>query len=172
MLGDRPVRAAIEHSRAVVAALDGVRGTVADVGAGGGLPGLVIVHDRPDLRVVLIDRRRKRTDFLERQVRRHGLGGRVEVFAGDVAAVQRQIDHHDRDPVAAAVARGFGPPDRTLRALAGLIEPRGRIVVTEPPDGDRWSPRLLDDVGVRRLAHAPAGTAVFMRRADLDAGFT
>ena len=42
--------------------------TVLDLGAGGGVPGLVIAHDLPDLHVTLLDRRAKRTDFLERVV--------------------------------------------------------------------------------------------------------
>ena len=48
-----------------------------DIGSGGGLPGLVIAHDRPDVHVTLIDRREKRTDLLQRQVtrlRRHQPG--------------------------------------------------------------------------------------------------
>ena len=40
---------------------------VLDIGSGGGLPGLVIAHDRPDVHVTLIDRREKRTDLLQRQ---------------------------------------------------------------------------------------------------------
>ena len=43
----------------------------------GGLPGLVIAHDRPDVHVTLIDRREKRTDLLQRQatrLRRHQPG--------------------------------------------------------------------------------------------------
>ena len=41
---------------------------LADLGSGGGLPGLVLAAAYRDVDVVLIDRRQKRTDFLERAV--------------------------------------------------------------------------------------------------------
>ena len=47
-------------------------GTVVDLGSGGGVPGLVIARARPDLRLVLVDRRAARTDHLPRLVRRLG----------------------------------------------------------------------------------------------------
>ena len=36
-----------------------------DLGSGGGVPGLVIARARPDLRLVLVDRRAARTDHLD-----------------------------------------------------------------------------------------------------------
>lgn len=162
-LGSRPIPEAIEHARAVVAGLDEVRGAVVDLGAGGGLPGLVIVRDRPDLSVTMIDRRTKRTDFLERMVRRYGLTDRVEVLGWDVETLIASCVGGDRMCFDAAVARGFGPPDRTLSYMAQLVRPGGRLVVTEPPDGDRWDPSWLAAAGVVRV---PAGSsiAVFRRR--------
>ena len=67
-LGGRPIDEVVEHARSFVDALDGVTGTVIDIGAGGGVPGLVVAHDRPDLRLTMVDRRAKRTDFLQRMV--------------------------------------------------------------------------------------------------------
>ena len=96
-----------------------------DLGAGGGVPGLVIAHDRPDLRLTLVDRRSKRTDFLRRVVRRLRWSTRVDVVTADVEAVIGR-----RGPAAfdAAVARGFGPPDTTLRFATQLVRAGGRIV--------------------------------------------
>ncbi len=62
-------------------------GTVIDLGAGGGIPGLVIAHDRPDLHLTMVDRRSKRTDFLERVMRRLRWSAHVAVIAADVEAV-------------------------------------------------------------------------------------
>ncbi len=43
-LGARPIAEVVEHARSFVTALDGVVGSVADIGAGGGVPGLVIAY--------------------------------------------------------------------------------------------------------------------------------
>ena len=87
MLGDRPIADVVDHAGAFVAALAASRGTVVDLGTGGGVPGLVIASARPDLRLVLVDRRATRTDHLGRLVRRLGLADRVEVVTADAAAL-------------------------------------------------------------------------------------
>jgi len=145
-LGGRPIAEVIEHARSFVGALDGVTGSVVDLGAGGGVPGLVIAVDRPDLFLTLLDRRTKRTDFLAQMTRRLGLSERVSVVAADVEDVIRS-GHVDFD---AAVARGFGPPGFTLRTAARCVGDGGVIVISEPPSGDRWDPSLLDELGLKR----------------------
>ena len=72
-LGDRPIPEVIEHARYFVQALEGVTGCVADIGTGAGVPGLVIAVDRPDLDMVLVDRRENRMDELSRGVASMGL---------------------------------------------------------------------------------------------------
>src|SRR6185295_16670942 len=70
LLGARPVEEVVEHARAFVRALatlgatarttDGTHPsssatpTVLDIGSGGGIPGLVVASDRPDLAVTLV----------------------------------------------------------------------------------------------------------------------
>ena len=115
-LGARPIEQVIEHARSFVTALAAVdvAGPVLDLGAGGGVPGLVIAHDRPDQNVTLLDRRRTRTDFLARMVRRLGWQERVDVWNRDAGDVDRPIRFD------AVVARGFGPPSETLACRARL----------------------------------------------------
>lgn len=165
-LGSRPVAEVVEHARSFVAPLaDLPAGSrIIDLGAGGGVPGLVIAHDRPDLDVHLLDRRTKRTDFLERVVRRLGWTDHVRIVARDVEAYIA-----DAPPAfAAAVARGFGPPDVTVSAAARLVGHGGLVVISEPPTGDRWASALLERIGVERVA-GPDGAGsspvvVFRRR--------
>jgi 16S rRNA (guanine527-N7)-methyltransferase len=155
MLGGRPVAEVAEHAMAFVDALAGIPGVVVDLGAGGGVPGLVIAMARPDLRLVLVDRRVARTDHLRRLVRRLQLTDRVEVVAADVTKIDVAAD--------AAVARGFGSPEATLRAAARVVRPGGRIVVSEPPEVDdaRWPQALLDRVGVAVVPWRDRRVAVF-----------
>lgn len=161
-LGDRPIVEVVEHARHFVEALSDTDGSVVDLGAGGGVPGLVVAFDRPDLRVTLLDRRTKRTDFLVRIVGRLGWVDGVDVLAADadeVAATRGQAFD-------AAVARGFGPPDRTLRTGSRLVRAGGLVIVSEPPPGDdggRWPPALLDELGLERRS-SPGPVATFWRR--------
>ena len=83
-IGPLAVEEAVEHSMRFVHALAGDATRVIDLGSGGGLPGLVIGWCRPDLRVTLVDRRSKRTDFLRRAVHRLDLDQRMVVITADV----------------------------------------------------------------------------------------
>lgn len=157
-LGDRNLLEVIEHARSFVDALAGVSGTVVDLGAGGGVPGLVIAHDRQDLEIVMVDRRAKRTDFLDRMVRRLGWSDRIQVVCADVEDVIAGGTQAD-----AAVARGFGPPAVTLSMAARLVRAGGRIVISEPPDGDRWPTELTAELGVRRLDDDAGVVSIFER---------
>lgn len=161
-LGARPIDQVIEHAREFVRALEGMSGAgdvpqVLDLGAGGGVPGLVVANDRPDIMITLLDRRAKRTDFLVRVVSRLGWTDRVTVVCCDVDAFTPP------QPFDAVVARGFGPPDRTLTVATRLARIGGRLVISEPPDADRWSSSLLDQLGVERLS-APGDTMAVFRR--------
>jgi 16S rRNA (guanine527-N7)-methyltransferase len=142
-LGSRPIVEVIEHARAFVAAIDGRTGRLIDLGSGAGVPGLVIALARPDLELVLLDRRQKRTDVLERAVRRLDVVERVSVRCADVASVAAESFE-------IVTARGFGPPELTLRQAARIARPGATIVISEPPSGDRWDPELLVELHLHR----------------------
>ena len=154
-LGARPIEQVIEHARSFVTALEelDVTGPVLDLGSGGGVPGLVIAHDQPTWNVILLDRRRTRTDFLARMVRRLGWQDRVDVRTGDAGIV-------DGPEFDAVVARGFGPPVHTLTTALGWVRQDGYVVISEPPTGDRWAGITVS--GAIRLPSAPA-VSVFRR---------
>lgn len=145
-LGDWPIIEVVEHARSFVAALDGVTGSVIDLGAGGGVPGLVVALDRPDLQLTLLDRRTKRTDFLAQMIRRLRFSDHVDVLAADVEDAVRA----GKVGFDAAIARGFGPPEFTLRSAVRCVRVGGVIVISEPPSGDRWPPELLEELHLVR----------------------
>lgn len=159
LLGDRPIAEVVDHARAFVTALDGVAGSVLDLGSGGGVPGLVVAVDRPDLHLTLLDRRTKRTDFLAQMVHRLGLQDRVSVVAADAHdAIRHGLVDFD-----AVTARGFGPPVVTLQTAVRCSAVGGVIVISEPPDGDRWDPAIIEELGVRRT---PSDRRVVRFRVD------
>lgn len=162
-LGSRPIAEAIDHSMAFVRALPDAARRVVDIGSGGGLPGLVIAVARPATLLTLVDRREKRTDFLRRVVARSDWH-HVDVLTMDVAELARDVAGGRRPPFDAVTARGFGPPEDTLRLASRLIGPAGVIVISEPPTGDRWSNALLSDLGLT-LQRQP-GVAVFHVKHD------
>ena len=93
---------------------------MADVGAGAGLPGLVLAIVRPDLRVVLIEPLLRRTVFLAEVVADLALTnvdvhrGRAEDFAGPRFDV--------------ATARALAPLARLLTWCLPLVRPGGEVV--------------------------------------------
>jgi 16S rRNA (guanine527-N7)-methyltransferase len=147
--GDRDIGEAVEHSRAFADALGPLAaGTrLLDLGSGGGLPGLVLADAYPEASIVLLDRRQKRTDFLERAVLRLGWQ-HVTVRAADVHRLIHEVSQGQLERFDVVTARGFGPPEVTLRAAVSLCRPGGWIVISEPPSGDRWSEGLLAELGL------------------------
>ena len=154
--GDRAIDEAVAHADQFVSVLTSRAGRLLDLGSGGGLPGLVIAEARPDLEIVLLDRRQKRTDFLERAVRRLAFD-HVSVACRDAVDVVREVDDGIDAGFDIVTARGFGPPEFTLRTATGALRPGGCIVISEPPTGDRWSPELLDEL---RLSPTRSGTVI------------
>lgn len=148
--GSRPIEEAIEHSQQYVEAL----GTLSpatrliDIGSGGGLPGFVLADAYPMIEITLLDRRQKRTDFLLRAVGRLGWS-HVTVINADVDDAIAAVRSRSLPPFDIVTARGFGPPEATLRSARRLLTADGRIVISEPPTENRWSIDLLIELSVR-----------------------
>ncbi len=105
-----------------------------DLGAGAGLPGLVLACVRPDLEIVLTEVRRNRASFLERAV--------VDLELSNVRVWGRRIETL-RERFDVCTARAFGPAPRAWSAAERLLEPSGRLVywagerfdIADVPDG-------------------------------------
>ena len=95
--------------------------TVADLGSGAGLPGLVLAIARPDLEVTLVDPLLRRTAFLEEVVDDLGVG-HVEVVRG------RAEELHGRRRFDVVTARALAPLERLLGWAIPLVEPTGELL--------------------------------------------
>jgi 16S rRNA (guanine527-N7)-methyltransferase len=146
-LGALPIPDVIAHSRQFVDALIGITGSVMDIGTGAGVPGLIIAVDRPDLALVLTDRREARMDALSRGVTAMGIRDRVKVLTGDVAALGQNPEHAAKYD--AVVCRGFASPEVTATLARPLLKNGGTLIVSEPPvlDPSRWPADLLNRLG-------------------------
>ena len=147
-LGTQPIVDIIAYARSFANALPPTTTSCVDLGSGAGVPGLVIAIARPNFHITLVDRRSKRTDTLQRAVRSLNLENQVNVVCADIERFAQQPEtKHSFD---AACARGFGPPEFTLKWSARLVKAGGVIVVSEPPLGspDRWKDIDLHSLGV------------------------
>ena len=119
-----------------------------DLGAGGGVPGLVIASDYPAIGMTLLERADRRCEFLSSVVTELGLDDTVKVVCAD-AADAAHVDAH-RENYDFVFSRSFGRPAAVVECAAGLLIPGGELVVSEPPTSDprRWPARPLAALGL------------------------
>ncbi|WP_025916485.1 16S rRNA (guanine(527)-N(7))-methyltransferase RsmG [Herminiimonas sp. CN] len=107
-------------SLAVVSAFDGVK-NVLDVGAGGGLPGMVLAIARPEMQVAMIDTVHKKTAFLTQVKVELGLSN-VTVHTARVE--QLQVAH----PFEAITSRAFAELADFVNWSGHLLAAGGRFI--------------------------------------------
>ncbi|MDO8361595.1 MAG: class I SAM-dependent methyltransferase [Actinomycetota bacterium] len=148
-IGEASLVQAIVHAEQFVAVLPETASTLADLGSGGGLPGLVIATRRPLLTITLVERRHSRADLLSRAVRALDMEAQVTVLAGDVRVLAEQAPRS----FDAVTARSFAAPPVTAKWAGRLLVQGGVLVVSEPPTDDptRWTPHVLAASGLRDL---------------------
>ncbi len=130
---------------ALVAPLVPDGATVADLGSGAGLPGLVLAVARPDLQVTLVEPMARRVAFLEEAIAALGLD-RVDVVRG---RAEQWTDPRRFDVV---TARALAPLPKLLGWAMPLIAERGLVLAMKgssaqeeidaaAADLDRWHAR-------------------------------
>lgn len=130
-LGPGPVDAHIAHAQGLAAGFDSPPERVLDLGAGGGVPGLVLGWLWPETGIVLLDAGSRRARFLADAVATLGWAARAAVRCDRAEVAGRDPDLRSRFP--AVVARGFGPPATTAECAAPFLAVGGLLVVSEPP---------------------------------------
>lgn len=128
--------------------------TVADVGAGAGLPGLVWAIGRPDLQVTLIEPLLRRTTFLEQTVADLGLGN-VEVQRARAEDVGGSYD--------VVTARAVAPLEKLAGWCLPLVTPGGVLLALK----GRAAPEELSSAR-RVLQRLGATDSVVRTYGDLD----
>lgn len=90
------------------------RGHLADIGTGGGIPGIVVALMMPELRLSLVESVNKKCRFMTHAVLELGLGGRISVIN------ERVEQWHPERPVDAVICRAFTEPERFIRLTQPL----------------------------------------------------
>ena len=160
-LGPGPVVDQLEQARRFGRHVRRPYAIAVDLGAGGGIPGLVLATDDGPARWLLVDRRSARVDDLVRAIGRLGLGERVSARAIDAVDLGR--DPAWRGHVDLVTARSLGAPPEVAELSAPLLRVGGQLLVSEPPGagGDRWPSEGLRRVGLQLDSPTLPGLASF-----------
>lgn len=148
-----------------------------DLGAGGGIPGLVLSVLEWSGRGVLVEANHRRATFLAYAVASLALADRITVVTE-----RAEVAAHDpalREAVDVVVSRSFGPPAVTAECGGPFLARGGLLIVSEPPVveggtplGDRWDVRGMAGVGLGRplgVRSGGAGFVVVQRTGDIPA---
>jgi 16S rRNA (guanine527-N7)-methyltransferase len=160
LTGDRELRVIV--SKHAVDSLAPVpylptEGLVVDIGTGAGFPGIVLGCVRPDLRLVLVESRRRPTSFLREAVRSIPLPHtQVLELRATTAARQPNLTHR----VKVVIARAVGP--RTFfGAAAALLAADGLAIAMQTPRSARTAVEIATPYRLRlagmREYHLPGG---------------
>jgi 16S rRNA (guanine527-N7)-methyltransferase len=137
---------------------------VADLGSGAGFPGVPVAIVRPDVRVFLIESRRKKANFLRAVARAAGLSN-VEV----VEQRAEQLDPtHLGGTVDVAVSRAVWDISVFLEVVATLLRVGGsavamkgpKVLAQPPPRDPRFDP---PDIVTYRVDGSARGLLVYRR---------
>ncbi len=125
---------------------------LADVGSGGGVPGIPLAIARPDVAVVLIESTRKKAEFLDRTARQLGLGN-VQVRA---ERAEKLADGRGRFDI--VTARAVAGIEELIQWCLPLLRPGGRLLAMK-------GGRAMEELAAARKAMARfgAGDAVVHR---------
>jgi len=150
-LGPGPVAPHRLHAVGFAEVVEADRGgpprSFADLGTGGGVPGLVLSDRWARTRALLIESQGRRSEFLVEAVAALGRADRCAVRHERAEQVAR--DPECREAFEVVTARGFADPAATAEIAAGLVAPGGVLVVSEPPEPqpERWPERALGELG-------------------------
>jgi 16S rRNA (guanine527-N7)-methyltransferase len=151
-LGPGDVAGHLDHARGFAEAaesqLDAPPARFADLGTGGGVPGLVLAAIWPDVEGTLVESSTRRCEALTGWVRRLDLEERVRVVEG-----RAEVLAHDpgiRERFDLTTARSFARPCVTAEIASGFVRVGGLLVVSEPPEpaASRWPVEPLGELGL------------------------
>jgi 16S rRNA (guanine527-N7)-methyltransferase len=165
-LSGAPIEQIISHALWFSKAIPGSARRVIDLGSGAGVPGLIVAFDRPELELVLVDRRSGRTDSLTRSVMALNLGNRISVKCSEIDDLAR--DNKFFKQFDAAISRGLGPPLETLRLSRDLVKTGGVVIISEPPPStqSRWNPIDVLNLGLEGPSRHGAVAMFHVKQSD------
>jgi 16S rRNA (guanine527-N7)-methyltransferase len=160
-LGPGPVERQLRHARGFAAIARRLSSRapgeqtlkLADLGSGGGLPGLVVASEWVDVALDLVEANGRRAAYLRLALNRLGLGGQARVVEERAESCGR--DETMRGTFDGVTARSFGRPGVVAECAAPLLKPGGWLLVSEPPSGEERQDRRWPEGPLRLLGLVP-----------------
>jgi len=101
-------------------AVAGIRGAGADIGSGGGIPGIPLGILLPDMRLFVVEANQRKSAFLRTAV--HDLGLKAEVIG-------RRLEDASLPPLNLVCSRATWSPEQWLSRGVPLLRPSGQALV-------------------------------------------
>jgi 16S rRNA (guanine527-N7)-methyltransferase len=134
----------------------------ADLGSGGGIPGVAVAIIRPDVRVTLIESDQRKAGFL---VHVAGLLELANVTVAASRAEQLAQDPEHRESYDTVVSRAAAPPPRLWRLAAPLLRSQGTLwALVSETDAAAAVAVMSGDPGAVPRQPAPGILSVTKRR--------
>ena len=164
-LGNAPITDHVKNANGFLEAIhtfskDNEHGNIIDIGSGGGVPALILIEKLENWTFVLLERKKKRAEFLTQAIQALDVSARVEVVCDEVENVARSMDYmYSADFV---TARAFGPPAVTAECACRLLKRNQFLVVSEPPNNEnRWVDGNLSSTGLSAIKYLKFGISSF-----------
>ena len=167
-LGPGEVGPHLDHSLGFVEIARSVLGApparIADLGTGGGVPGLVLAAAWPESEVVMVESSARRAEWLRAVAVALGLD-RAQVLEGRAEELAHLPDRREQFDL--VTARSFASPPATAEIASGFVAVGGSVLVSEPPRAsDRWPAEPLERLGLdaRQFSGANGAHYVCLRK--------
>lgn len=136
--------------------------TVADVGSGGGFPGIVAAACLPDHEFTLIEPMERRVEWLGECVEEMGLENVTIMRARSEEVITALRQDRSMHPYAAVTCRAVAPMTKLAGWTLPLLKPQGRLVALKGRSAqaeiDKAAKTIAKFKGVRpRVVEAPVG---------------
>ena len=164
-LGNPPIDDHIRNAKGFANVIQGFIGSnqtgkIFDLGSGGGVPGLVLIEELKDWEFVLIERKKRRANFLREAVALLNASERVKIVCDEAENAARSKKLACTADF--VTARAFGPPAVTAECACRLLKLNAFLIVSEPPSNtDRWIHEKLALTGLNPVKHTQFGASSF-----------
>ena len=154
-------RVLLEDALRGVALVERYDGPVADVGSGGGTPGIPLAAALPSRQVTLLEAERRKTDFLR--------GWTSEL--PNLEVVWGRAEEQPVETFGVAVAKALAPPPTAMEWCLPLVREGGAVVLWVGPSAERDRVARVAERLAGELVEAPAGFLVARKVGPTPAGF-
>jgi 16S rRNA (guanine527-N7)-methyltransferase len=156
---DQARRVLLEDSLRGVELVRQFGGPIADVGSGGGAPGIPLAHALPDREVVLLESQRRKCEFLERWAPEN-----ARVMCG-------RAEDQETDWAGVAVAKALAPPPVAAEWCLPLVRPGGGVVLWVGPSAEPDRVAKVAERLAGELVESPPGFIVLGKAGPTPPGF-